>query len=317
MISWKEYIKSNILEFRKRYEELPEESKRIIKEDILLFSWSLNKPCQVILIDFVEPYPKCVVILRSEEYPDMEVIVLKNVAFGTFSSEVLEKVELLKSLDIKEINAITGYIKQAASEIWGKTWCVAARAFKKSYLLLYSKDPRSVRDREIADFMSDIMMAHVNSALREKQRKKIEQTVGDIKRDAEAIPEAVDLRNKIIENTTRLDNQIKELNKKVEEDVSAIRKLVGTSKDFLDWKVFSTDVEHLKETHIAKDVFDAHMKRLDEKIDKGLDALNTRIDDLKAIKFWSKRTLLDIILAAIATVSTIIAALLAAGILKF
>lgn len=43
--------------------------------------------------------------------------------------------------------------------------------------------------------------------------------------------------------------------------------------------------------------------------------MNIRIDDMKAIKFWSKRTIVDIVLSALAVVATIIAALLAAGVL--
>ena len=55
------------------------------------------------------------------------------------------------------------------------------------------------------------------------------------------------------------------------------------------------------------------IKRLDEKIEESKETLNTRIDDLKAIKFWSKRTVLEIAL----TIWGAILTLYVAGILKF
>ena len=195
------------------------------------------------------------------------------------------------------------------------SWISAGRQFDfaNGYLLFERRMiSLSATNYGLARTLFSFMEPQLNAILREKQRERIEETVDDLKRDAKSIPEGVELRAKIIENTRRLDSQMKQLDKKVKKEIGAIRKLVGTSKDFLDWKAFSTDVEHLKETHIAKDVFDVHIKRLDEKIDKGLEALNTRIEDLKAIKFWSKRTLLEIALAIWGAIVT----LYATGILK-
>ena len=100
--------------------------------------------------------------------------------------------------------------------------------------------------------------------------------------------------------------------KKFEEDFSALREMVGTD-EHIGWKAFCSDLKHLKATHLEKEVFDAHIKRLDEKIENKIDALNTRIEDLKAIKFWSKRTVLEIALAVWGAFMT----LYVAGIIKF
>lgn len=56
-------------------------------------------------------------------------------------------------------------------------------------------------------------------------------------------------------------------------------------------------------------LFGGTVKRIDERIN----GLGKRIDDLRETKLWSKRTVIDIVLAIIATASTIIAALLASG----
>ena len=87
----------------------------------------------------------------------------------------------------------------------------------------------------------------------------------------------------------------------------------SNGKDLQDFRVFITDIEYLKKSHVHKEVFLVEIKRLDEKINRGLEALNTRIEDLKAIKFWSKRTLLEIALAIWGAIIT----LYATGILKF
>ena len=87
----------------------------------------------------------------------------------------------------------------------------------------------------------------------------------------------------------------------------------SNGEDFQDLRVYTTDVEYLKKTHVHKEVFLVEIKRLDEKINRGLEALNTRIEDLKAIKFWSKRTLLEIALAVWGAIVT----LYATGILTF
>lgn len=111
-------------------------------------------------------------------------------------------------------------------------------------------------------------------------------------------------------------SELVEAGKKLEKalwEIDRIHKTVEASKDFQDLRAFITDVEALKKSHIHKDVFIAETKRLDEKIDRGLEALNTRIEDLKAIKFWSKRTLLEIALTIWGTIVT----LYTTGILKF
>jgi len=308
MISWEEYVKANILEFRKRYGKFSKEIKKIIKEDKLLSLVSLNKPCQVVVIGFRALSTKCFIILHSKKNLDMEIKVLEEIAFDDFSSEVLKKIRLLEPLGSREIGKIYNvvrYVLTEQSEEIAMSW----GSFYKSIVFFLKSDPKTWTPHIISDFMQRMMGLRINSL-------KIKETVGDIRRDAGEIP-VTEVRTKITEATERLEEQIKQLDKKLKEEVGGVRQLIGASEKYLDWKAFTTDFEHLKETHIAKDVFDAHIKRIDEKIDKGLQALSTRIEDLKAIKFWSKRTIVDIILAIIATASTTIVTLIVAGILKF
>ena len=227
-------------------------------------------------------------ILHNKKHPDMKTEVLGNMALEDFSSQSLKNMELLSWLSSGEIREIARIISRSAhADLKAKSpLAFYDSLLGKVPLLMYKKDIRDAqRFNELSFWFTDFINWELRQRIRTKQRQKIEETVDNLKEDAKAIPETVELRNKILESTQRLDNQIKELNRKVDEDVQALRRLVGTSEDFLDWKAFSTDVKLLKETHITKEIFDTHIERLDEKINKGLDALNTRIEDLKAIKF--------------------------------
>ena len=118
--------------------------------------------------------------------------------------------------------------------------------------------------------------------------------------------------SELVEAGKKLEKALREI-RRMDKEIDRVHRMIGASKDFQDLRAFITDVEALKKSHIHKDVFITETKRLDEKIDRGFEALNTRIEDLKAIKFWSKRTLLEIALALLGTIAT----LFATGILKF
>jgi hypothetical protein len=60
-------------------------------------------------------------------------------------------------------------------------------------------------------------------------------------------PETVEPKNKIIETASVLENQIADLNKKVEDEGFTLREMVGTDKDRIGWRVFTKDIKHLKE----------------------------------------------------------------------
>jgi hypothetical protein len=118
----------------------------------------------------------------------------------------------------------------------------------------------------------------------------------------EGIAEKID---KALKEIKRIDEHEKKL-MSVEKDIVGMRRLVGSSQEFQDWRVMASDVETLKKTHVTKELFESEIRRIDQKI-----------DSLKEIKFWSKRAIVDIVLAMVATVSTTIATLMAAGIIKF
>lgn len=158
MISWEEYIKSNIIHFRKSFHKLPSDVKEAINKDITAFNASLNKPCQVIVVNFKDLLPKCFVVTHSQFRPDIETIVFEDVEFEEFSSNLLiDESRVLAILSSQEIKQLTGLIKKLMESTKEKS--VSSRGFKNhSCLHLFKGDLRnyprafSNRMRALIDF---------------------------------------------------------------------------------------------------------------------------------------------------------------------
>jgi len=147
-------------------------------------------------------------------------------------------------------------------------------------------------EKENLDRSTEEILTEAKLIQDESQRKKLLSAAGEI-----------------VSSLSRLKGY-EEQDKKIagmKEEIRDVRKLIGASIEFQDWRLLIEDVERLKNSsYISRDFFDNVVKRLDQ-----------RIDDIKEIKFWSKRTIIDVGLAVIATASTLIAALLGAGIIHF
>jgi hypothetical protein len=301
MTSWEKYVKSNILRFREEYRKFKELWKRILETNRIAFLVSLNSPCQVVVIDFGEGESKCLIIVHDEKHSDMEV-AFENVAFEDFSSRFLREIELLRSIDTREFQEIVSFVRGTARGYLGGHW----RLFTKAFVGVTGDI------RPVSKLLSDKALMNIDSIIvsidKKEQRRRIKEAIEVIKKDAETI-DGEKLRRKVMMNIGRLEKRIKEMNTKFEDSTNRLRRMIGTSEKYLDWKAFSSDIEHLKETHVTKGEFKSEIKRLGEKID----AVNVRIEDLKAIKFWSKRTLLEMALAIIAAIAT----LYGAGVIKF
>jgi hypothetical protein len=184
----------------------------------------------------------------------------------------------------------------------------------QSMLLAYTKSWLSIASEGKPEGFARSLLTSLRTDIKSAQVKTIEKTTEELKKRIPKIPEKD--REEFLGYATKIDAALQEIARidaKYSEEIGGVRKIIGASEEFQDFRVFTTEVEDLKKTHIPKDVFVSEVKRLDEKIDKGLQALNTRMEDLKAIKFWSKRTLLDIALAILAVLAT----LYGAGVLKF
>lgn len=155
----------------------------------------------------------------------------------------------------------------------------------------------------------------VGSLLRQVSRRYVYGRIEDATESLRTnIKEIVDqtLREKMLNVAKDLESSLSQI-KELDKQMTVVKNLMRTSEDFKDVLVLMETVKEIRENYVKKEVLKEQLNRFDDRIS----AMNTRISDLKAIKFWSKRTVVDVVLAIIAAVSTVIAALIAAGILKF
>lgn len=172
---------------------------------------------------------------------------------------------------------------------------------------LLSENPKDLATRDVKAIARD--------ARKYAETETIESKTEEIKSEAEKVLDE-NLRERLLKAAEEIEyslNEMKRLDEHerkisaIEGEIDGVRKLIGKTKEYQDWKALVSEVAEFKKTpHVAKELFESEIKRLDQ-----------RIDALREIKFWSKRTIIDIILAVIATASTIIAALFAVGVLHF
>lgn len=231
-IDWEQHIKDNILNFRKSYENLPEETRALIKSVRRISLQSLNNPTQVVVLDFDSPHPYSFVILHSEEIPDMKTIVFgKEELKGFFQKGFFEKMlsgkpELLGLVDSEALVTIRRELETYGSS---SKWICQFWSFSQSSVYMFSRD-RLFKDKYEFSFWA---WTNIETDLQEidrlKLREKIAVTVGNIKRDAQGI-QAEELRTKIVEKTERLEDEIGKLDKKFEEQINQLRDTIVRSR---------------------------------------------------------------------------------------
>lgn len=251
------------------------------------FNNSLLKPCQIEVLDFGPGETVIWLVIHDKRFPDMMFKIhedVKNVEAGEF----VRKYKKEFSFPLEDID------------------------LSYDSLLVLTKDslrsfPRLRSSLEIAkSCLRDLFLS-----FRDEQVNVIERTTARLKKSIAKIPEK-DTKKELLANTKKIDRSLNEI-RRLDEEIRKVRQLVGVTKEIQDWKLLISDVNRLKTEHVPREVFGTEVRRIDDRIDRGLEALNTRIEDLKAIKFWSKRTLLEIALAIMAVIAT----LYGAGVIKF
>jgi len=289
-ISWKEYLKEVVTIFRKQVDKLDPESQRRIKRAFrgnLLF-----EPCQIEVLDLKANGFVIFLISHDRKLPDMTFEIHEN-AKSTDESNFLKK------------------YKYGVVEHWGFSAFFNLGRMLNEHWLIIMENSVSIREEMSSQKLADYIFENVIEELKNTQVDVIERTTNGLKKSISKIPEKK-TREELLATASKIGGALHEI-KRLDQEISKVRRLVGATKEIQDWKLLISDVERLKGEHVPREVFDTEVKRIDEKIDKGIEALNTRIEDLKAIKFWSKRTLLEIALAILA----IIATLYGAGVIKF
>lgn len=288
-VDWKEFCEGVIDASRVLYKQSGFEETIESK----LFDYSFLPPCQVEVLD--SGAEVVWIVVHDDKVEDMTLKIHKNVR--NYGESSFAKEYTLNSLPSNFLSSTPA----SARSLW---------IFMKG--TSYTGFLADVE--ELATHLFQRLQAAVYSEVRKNQVDVIQSSTEGLKKSISSLEEGrmrkfmgdvAKTIDRAIEEIKRIDDYEKKLSS-VEKDIRGVRRLVGASREFQDWRVLTTDVEGLKRTHVSKELFESETKRLDQKIDA-----------LKEIRFWSKRTLLDIFLASVASASTITAALLAMGIIHF
>jgi hypothetical protein len=287
LVSSEEFLIEVVTSFRKEFERFTPTNQRLIKGrafDSLPF-----EPCQIEVLDFGVGKAVIWLLIHDNQLPDMMFKIHKDVK-SVQESEFASKYKTEFSMLLEK-----GYEKIL---------------FIETLHILTKKKMTITMGYGTSQEITQSFLRDANEELRTEQVDLIERSTDGLKESIARIPKK-DIREELLSSTKKIDKSLQEI-KRIDEEFDKFRQLVGVSQEFQDWRVLVSDVHRLKGEHVPREVFDTEMKRIDEKINKGLEALNTRIEDFKAIKFWSKRTVLEIALAVWGAIVT----LYAAGIIK-
>jgi hypothetical protein len=303
MSSWKEFITIYVNEWRRSITTLTSGELQALKSTVQYQMYA--RKTQVYVVTFEES-PKVIwFVTWDESRQDMEVSVHPTIEANrlTFLEKMTTQNPTLFQQFSKSLEHLNGWNVNLL-----KITSVADDNVCIQFIdNLISKDPINMAKNDFKDTF--------NRAIKVSERNIIEKKTEEIKSEAEKLLER-DTREKILEAAEKIQASIKEINRietheqkiaAIEGEIAGVRKLIGSSIEYQDWKVLVDEVSRIKNTpNVSKEAFESEIKRIDQKI-----------DGLKEIKFWSKRAIIDILLAAFAATSTIIAALLAAGVIHF
>lgn len=313
--NWKEFLLVTVRKFREYFDRLTPAEKNLLikhKEFEAVRSLSLIKPCQIVVFDFIEPLPIAFLITHHTNHPDLDFYIYERIDNPKQLEKIITEEKPFWLEDIKNY----GFFKDVKRE---PDWINSLTYGEKRAFLLCTEEEAREDPEWIAKMLMDSINFSFGDYYMEAQKEQIGESTSKLKKDATLIP-APNIRTRVLEAADKIDNALRQMDhlKKydkrlgfIEREIGGVRKLIGVTKEYQDFIVLTSAVDEIRKNYVNRSLFDEAIKRIDERIN----GVNTRIEDIKAIKFWSKRTIVDVILGAIATTSTLIAALLAAGIL--
>jgi len=292
-MNWEEYLDKLIKAYRREYQKLDRKTKETVRKD--LYELSLLEPCQIEVFDSVGEGRVVWLVVHDTNLPDRLFKVYKNVE-NLNQSKFVRRYPFFNKTDIEKTLTLPTYRDLEYIDIHMK---------ERSYHFLY----RDTLPENLSAALLRSVLKRVQEKIRKEQLLVIEKSAEELK-DVSKIQADVlkaSIRKELTGITEKIDKALEEIQRIDEHQ----RKLEDSQKDVgarqlpeSGGKIFVSDSILKERSPVLKEVFVSEIKRLDQ-----------RIDDLKEIRFWSKRALVDIALAIIATASTTIAALLAAGII--
>jgi len=261
MISWEKYLTTVIQTFREYYDTLSVEEQSVAQ-----LNYTFAEPSQIEFFSLENDGQMMIVTLNSNR-PD-DLVVHENVKMPF---DLTLKANLKKYLTKEQIERYEkkGVPFRGWIAIDEKTSVYFFKNFQtqypsaETYAKLHFKDLRRlIRNR-------------LKSRERFNEYKAIEEDIGTIKSASKKIEDGK-LRERMLNTASKIDNSISTIKKieryeqrldKFETEIGGVRKMIGTAKEFQDFRIFSTDVDELKKSHVHKEVFDSKIKELSTRID--------------------------------------------------
>lgn len=260
MQSWEEYFTKFLVTYRRHVDSL---SKKM-REEINKVYREFLKPCQIEVITFGETGKLVVISTNNEEKPDMKIVVHKMPKnIDVFMDDLLKR--------NPELEAQTEDIREALANV------------DNSKFTLFTPNstfwsPKRLEDKSPEDFANDRIWSlanHMRFVFSRKQQEVIKKASQKLMEDIGKIPE-IETKTRLSERVQRIEDALRKirqyegLDKKVtsiEGDIKGIRKLVGFSEEFQDWRLMVLDIDRLKQEHVPKDLFIGEINTLKARID--------------------------------------------------
>lgn len=318
---WKGFLLKAVQSFREGFDGLRDNQRDVFERhgDAVGGLAAFTKPCQIVLIEFVEPLPLALIVTHKRDVPDLSFQVYEKIDSVEHLVPIFSQERPPSWLDSDSISKLMRRIATAAHAGYIESYSYLHR--QECALLIFKQSAARRNPEYIAHSVFSSIWSSIREFISNKEKMKIGNSAVALSRDAIQITD-LSLRNKIVQSSNqiqqalqqirRLDEHEKKLDS-MQTEIMGVHRLMGASKEYQDFVLLTSTVDEIKKEHVRMGLFDETIKRIDEKID----GLGKRIDDLRETRLWSKRTAIDVTLAVIATASTIIAALLAAGYLHF
>jgi hypothetical protein len=238
-------LRETIESFRESFRKLRPDEQRLAEEKGS--GSSFLAPCQIEVLNFEGSETILWLVVHDDTASDMQFTFhtgIKRIEESDFAKKYTFPVDISR-LSSTSFHGLT---------ILTEDWCLSLSGAERHPTML-----------------AQVMLSHLRETIRNEQVKTIERSTEGLKESITRVPEK-QLREELLTNTGQIDTALKEI-KRIDEDLGKVRQLVGTSKEYQDWKLLITDVDRLKGEHVPREVFDANIKEL-----------NTRIDSFKEIK---------------------------------
>lgn len=262
MTSWVPFLRETIEFYRKEFKRwFNPEQQKLIREKAL--EASLLEPCQIEVLKWKKGKGAVLLLIHDDRLPDMMFKIHKAVE-SLDSSEFLAKYKHKFEFffDLQELIKDIPRVRDSLL------------VFMKKAIHVYGR--KSLPPKELA-------LSFLRNAQKVFKTEKIDdigRSTDGLKKSIAKIPEK-DIRDELLANAKKIDSSTQEI-RRMDEEITKMRQLVGVSQEYQDWKVLVSDVHRLKGEHVPREVFESKVSELStkieafEKIEKAYERLSSR-----------------------------------------